>query len=120
MDNLGSQIFEEYSEVDLFNKIGFMAETLGYNAIYFKSLMPKLVSYEDGYRYENNYMHYIHLEKDGDLMISIYYDEHNMGAMFPEAPYYELYRPYSGGDIERFVDTEEDRLNLLETLKTII
>ena len=43
MSKIGSQEFQEHSEIDLFNKIGFMAETLGYNPVYFKALKPMLM-----------------------------------------------------------------------------
>ena len=99
MNKIGSKKFQKYSEVDLFNKIGFMARTLGYDPVYFKY----------------KYMHYIHLYKNEDMQISIYYDK--LGAMFPEKPYYEL---YDKCDIERFLDTEEDRSELLNKLKELL
>lgn len=46
MSKIGSQEFQEHSEIDLFNKIGFMAETLGYNPVYFKALKPMLMETE--------------------------------------------------------------------------
>ena len=101
MNKIGSKKFQKYSEVDLFNKIGFMAETLGYEPVYFKY----------------KYMHYIHLYKDGGMQISIYCDKYNIGAMFPEEPYYEL---YDKCDVERFLDTEEDRSELLNKLKELL
>ena len=87
---LGVEQFQEYSEVDLFNKIGFMASTLGYVPVYFK---------EDG------------------MKISIYYDKYNLGAMFPEQPYYEL---YDRCDTERFLDTDEEAMNLFNRVKELI
>lgn len=117
MSEIGSQEFQEYSEIDLFNKIGFMAGTLGYNPVYFKALNPKLNKIENGFEFVYKYMHYIHLYKNEDMKISIYYDKYNIGAMFPEEPYYEL---YDKCDVERFLDTEEDRRNLLNRLKELI
>lgn len=114
---IGSQEFQEYSEIDLFNKIGFMAGTLGYHPVYFKALNPKVKNIENGFEFEYKYMHYIHLYKDEDVKISIYYDKCNLGAMFPEEPYYEL---YDREDVERFLDTDEDRNNLLNRLKELI
>ena len=106
MRKVASQEFQEYSEIDLFNKLGFMAGTLGYNPVYFKVLHPKFIETENGFEFDYKYMHYIHLYKNEDMKISIYYDKYNIGAMFPEEPYYEL---YDKCDIERFLETEEDR-----------
>jgi len=117
MRKVGSQEFQEYSEIDLFNKIGFMAETLDYNPVYFKVLNPKIKSIENGFEFDYKYMHYIHLYKNEVMKISIYYDKYNLGAMFPEQPYYEL---YDKCDVERFLDTDEDRRNLLNRLKELI
>lgn len=121
MSKIGSQEFQEHSEVDLFNKIGFMAETLGYEPVYFKTLMPKCivdeVDNEFEFEIDYKYMHYIHLYKDEGMQISIYYDKYNIGAMFPEEPYYEL---YDKCDVERFLDTEEDRSELLNRLKELL
>ena len=117
MNKIGHEEFQEYSEVDLFNKIGFMAETLGYNPVYFKALKPMLMETENGFKMCQEYMHYIHLYKDEDMKISIYYDKYNLGAMFPEEPYYEL---YDKCDVERFLDTEEDRSELLNKLKELL
>ena len=117
MNKIGHEEFQEYSEVDLFNKIGFMAETLGYNPVYFKALKPMLMETENGFKMGQEYMHYIHLYKDEDMKISIYYDKYNLGAMFPEQPYYEL---YDMCDVERFLDTEEDKSELLNRLKELL
>lgn len=122
MSKIGSKEFQEYSEIDLFNKIGFMAETLGYNPVYFKTLMPKCIVYEEvenefEFEFDYRHIHYIHLYKDEDMKISIYYDKYNLGAMFPEEPYYEL---YDKCDVERFLDTEEDRSELLNRLKELL
>lgn len=117
MSKIGSQEFQEYSEVDLFNKIGFMAGTLGYHPVYFKALKPMLMETENGFKMGQEYMHYIHLYKDEDMKISIYYDKYNLGAMFPEEPYYELYDMCY---VERFLDTEEDRSELLNKLKELL
>ena len=117
MSKIGSQEFQEYSEVDLFNKIGFIAGTLGYNPVYFIVLHPKFIVTENGFEFDYKYMHYIHLYKNEDMQISIYYDKYNLGAMFPEKPYYEL---YDNCDVERFLDTDEDIINLLNRLKELI
>ena len=117
MNKIGSQEFQEYSEVDLFNKIGFMAGTLGYHPVYFKVLHPKFIETENGFEFDYKYMHYMHLYKNEDMQISIYYDKYNLGAMFPEEPYYEL---YDKCDVERFLDTEEDRSELLNKLKELL
>ena len=114
---LGVEQFQEYSEVELFNKIGFMASTLGYVPVYFKVLHPKLVGDISNYEFEYKYMHYIHLCKEDGMKISIYYDKYNLGAMFPEQPYYEL---YDRCDIERFLDTEEDKGELLNRLSKLL
>lgn len=117
MNKIGSQEFQKYSEVDLFNKIGFIAETLGYNPVYFKVLKPMLMETENGFKMGEEYMHYIHLYKDEDMQISIYYDKYNIGPMFLEEPYYEL---YDMCDVERFLDTEEDKSELLNRLKELL
>ena len=114
---LGVEQFQEYSEVELFNKIGFMASALGYVPVYFKVLHPKLVGDISNYEFEYKYMHYIHLCKEDGMKISIYYDKYNLGAMFPEQPYYEL---YDRCDIERFLDTEEDKGELLNRLSKLL
>lgn len=47
MSKLESQeleTFQEHSEVDLFYKIGIMAENLWYTPIYFKALKPKIIT----------------------------------------------------------------------------
>ena len=116
MNKAGIQEFQEYSEIDLFNNIGFLVETLGYTPVYFKVLHPKMLETEKGFEIINKYMHYIHLYKDEEMKISIYYDKYNLGAMFPEEPYFEL---YDKCDIERFLDTEEDRNNLLNRFKEV-
>ena len=117
MKKVGCQEFQEYSEIDLFNKLGFMARTLGYNPVYFKVLHPKFIETENGFEFDYKYMHYMHLYKNEDMKISIYYDKYNIGAMFPEEPYYEL---YDKCDIERFLETEEDRRNLFNKVKELI
>ena len=114
---IGSQEFQEHSEVDLFNKIGFMAETLGYNPVYFKVLNPKIKNIENGFEFEYKYMHYIHLYKDEEMKISIYFDKHNLGCMFPEYPYYEL---YDRCDTERFLNTDEEAMNLFNRVKELM
>ena len=48
----GVEQFQEYSEVELFNKIGFMASTLGNVPVYFKVLHPKLVGDISNYKFE--------------------------------------------------------------------
>ena len=50
MSKIGSQEFQEHSEVDLFNKIGFIAETLGYHPVYFKVLKPMLMETENDFK----------------------------------------------------------------------
>ena len=52
MRKVGSQEFQEYSEIDLFNKLGFMAGTLGYNPVYFKVLHPKFIETENGFEFD--------------------------------------------------------------------
>ena len=117
MKKVGCQEFQEYSEIDLFNKIGFMLGTLGFKPVYFKVLHPKFIETENGFEFDYKYMHYMHLYKNEDMKISIYYDEYNIGAMFPEEPYYEL---YDRCDTERFLDTDEDRRNLFNKVKGLI
>lgn len=119
MNKIGNHEFQEHSEVDLFNKIGLMAGTLGYNPVYFKVLYPKFIETENGFEFDFDYkyIHYIHLYKNEDMQISIYYDKYNIVAMFPEEPYYEL---YDNCDVERFLDTEEGRSELLNRLKELI
>ena len=117
MSKIGSQEFQEHSEVDLFNKIGFIAETLGYHPVYFKALKPMLMETENGFKMGEEYIHYIHLYKGEYIKISIYYDKYNLWSMFPEEPYYEL---YDKCDVERFLDTEEDRSELLNRLKELL
>ena len=75
---LGVEQFQEYSEVELFNKIGLMASALGYAPVYFKVLHPKLVGDISNYKFEYKYMHYIHLRKENGMKISIYYDKYNL------------------------------------------
>lgn len=113
IEQLETQVLQESSEVDLFNKIGFMAEVLGYHPVYFKSLIPKLVKIDNELLFNDEYINYLQLYKNEDMKISIYYDKFNLGHTFQEVPYYELYYK---NDIQRFFDTEEDRSNLLETL----
>ena len=114
--NRGKEI-QEYSEIDLFNKIGVIVKPLGYNPIYFKVSMPKFIEVGEDLEFDYKYMHYIHLYKNEDMKISIYYDKYNLGAMFPEQPYYELYNKC---DVERFLDTEEDRNELLNRLNELL
>ena len=111
------QEIQEFSEIDLFNKIGLMTEILGYTPVYFKVLNPKMVDSGDSFSFEYKYMHYIHLYKNEEMKISIYYDKYNLGAMFPGEPYYELYDMCY---VERFLDTEEDRNDLLNRLKELL
>ena len=113
MRKVGSQEFQELSEVPLFNLIGCYADQKGYDVVYFKTLMPK--GRDDNFEYK--YMHYIHLYKDEEMKISIYFDKHNLGSMFPEYPYYEL---YDRCDTERFLDTDEEEMNLFDRVQELI
>ena len=114
---IGKQEFQEHSEINLFNKIGLMSETLGCNPVYFKVEQPKLTNFEGTFEFEYKYMHYIHLYKDDDMKISIYYDKYNLGSMLSEEPYFEL---YDRCDVERFFDTEEDINNLLSRVNDLL
>ena len=113
MRKVGSQEFQELSEVPLFNLIGCYADQKGYDVVYFKTLMPK--GRDDNFEYK--YMHYIHLYKDEEMKISIYFDKHNLGCMFPEYPYYEL---YDRCDTERFLNTDEEAMNLFNRVKELM
>lgn len=117
MNKLEIQEFQEYSEVHLFNEIGDMVENLGYTPVYFKVLHPKMLKNKNGFEIINKYMHYIHLYKNEEMKVSIYYDKYNLGSILPEEPYFEL---YDRCDIERFLDTEEDINNLLNRLNELI
>lgn len=117
INKLGVPEYQECSEIDLFNEIGEIVENLGYTPVYFKVLKPKMIETEDAFEIISKYMYYIHLFKNEEMKISIYYDKYNLGAMFPEEPYFEL---YDLNGVERFLDTEEDRNNLLNRLKELI
>jgi hypothetical protein len=109
--------YQKYSEIGLFNKIGFIAEELGHNAVYFKIMMPKVVEVGEEFKLDHKYMHCIHLYKNEGMKISIYYDKHILGSMLPEQSYFEL---YDGLNIERFLDTKEDRSNLINRLSKLL
>ncbi|MGL5751990.1 MAG: hypothetical protein ACRCXT_15770 [Paraclostridium sp.] len=115
MKKIGMQEFQEESEVEAFNLIGQDAGTKGYDIVYFKTLMPKLVKSESDYEFEYKHMHYIHLIKDDDVQFSIYFDEFGLGSILPGSPYYELYDRF---DIERFF--EEDVEELFKRIKELI
>ena len=100
---LGEQQFQEISEIPLFNLIGHYADTKGYGVVYFKVLMKS---------YEEKYMHYIHLYKDEDMKVSIYFDDCN----YIHFPYYEI---YFAGDVERFSNTEKSEMELFDVVKEL-
>ena len=108
---------QEYSEIGLFNAVGLMARDLGYEVVYFKSLTPSFLGFGEDLEIDYKYIHFIHLYKDEELKISIYYDKYNLAPMFPEQPYFELYDRL---DTERFLDTEEDRNNLVNRLSELL
>ena len=108
--------FQELSEVEIFNVIGAYAESQKYNPLYFKVAHSKEVD-EELNDTVIKYMHYIHLYKDEELVISIYFDEHNLGMMYPEFKYYELYHK---GNVERFLKTNEDEIRLFDKVIKLI
>ena len=109
--------FQNLSEITLLNLIGYYAEEKGYTSVYFKSKMPKPVTKDGGFEIEYEYMHYVHLVKDEKMKVSIYYDESNLGSIVPEGPYYEL---YDRCDVERFLNTDEEEMNLFNRVKELI
>ena len=48
MQRLGRKEFQEVSEIEIFNEIGDIASSLGYNPVYFKALKPVFVEMEEG------------------------------------------------------------------------
>lgn len=100
---LGEEQFQEVSEIPLFNLIGHYADNKGYGVVYFKVLM----------KLEEEYMHYIHLYKDEDLEVSIYFDNFN----YIHFPYYEM---YYCSDVQRFSNSTMGEMELLDTIKKII
>ena len=123
MRKVGSQEFQELSEIPLFNKIGDYAEKQGYDVVYFKSLMPKIKEDKidlsnptmDNFGYK--YIHYIHIYGDEGLKVSIYFDVDSLVRLSQEIPYYEL---YDMNDVERFLATDEDEAVLFNTVKKLI
>lgn len=114
MDKLREE-FQIKSEIPLFNLIGGYAEEKGYNAVYFKVLRPKIATVDGDFEYK--YMYYIHLYKDDEMKLSIYYDKYNLGSMFLECPYFELYDKLN---IKRFLDIDEDKIDLFDKVKELI
>lgn len=117
MNKIRHQEFQEYSEIDLFNKIGFITKTLGYTPVYFKVLLPKFIKTEEGIKLDYKYIHYVRLYKNEDMKISIYYDQYSLHPKLLKQAYYEL---YDNCNTERFLDTNEDRSNLLIRLSDLV
>lgn len=105
------EIYQEVSDVAVFILIGAYAESKGYDKVFFKA---KHKNIHGDTEYE--YMHYIHLYKDGSLKLSIYYDYADLGA-WVGVPYYEL---YDRCDIERFGTTDEEEMDLFDRVKELI
>ena len=108
---LGEPHFQEVSEMHLFNLIGEYGESKGYDVVYFKSVVPKNSK-------EHKYMKYIHLYKDEELNISIYFNTFDI-EVFKVNSYYELYISDTG-EAERFWATIEDEKRLFDTVKKLI
>lgn len=107
--------YTNISEIDVFNLIGNAVEEKGYVAIYWKWKRPSMLgSYNDIQEWK--WVHYIHILKDEDLRLSIYYDEHDAMALMG-IPYYEL---YYGGDIERFPVSDEAEMELFDRVKSYL
>ena len=108
---LGEPHFQEVSEIPLFNLIGEYGESKGYDVVYFKSVVPKNSK-------EHKYMNYIHLYKDEELNISIYFNTFDI-EIFEVNSYYELYRSDTA-ETERFFATIEEERRLFDTVKKLI
>lgn len=117
MSNTMLEICQETSEIALFNKIGEYATSKEYDVVYFKSKLPKLVTIESSYEMQYKYMHYIHVLENNEFILSIYYDKYNIGALYPESPYYEL---YDGSDVDRFLETDDHEMDLLDKVKELL
>lgn len=97
---------QETSPIEVFNTIGNMLPK-GYEPIYFKAKFPKINIDEEGRIIDDyGYLHYIHIVKNGDLKISIYFDDASIGSLI-EVPYYEL---YDLDDVYRYLTNEEEDL----------
>lgn len=109
-------MFTETSKVELFNKIGEYAKRKGFKIKFFswKRIPMNYYAMDD---IELGEMRYIHiLDSNMDMLLSIYYDDKDMGASVG-VPYYEL---YDCNDIERFfVDEEEEQL-LFDRVKFLL
>ena len=105
---LFKDVKEETSPIEVFNTIGSLLPK-NCTPIYFKSKLPKFSFDEEGQIINDfGYLHYIHIHQDGQLKISIYFDNNSIGSLIGE-DYYEL---YDLEDIHRyFIGEEKDLIN---------
>lgn len=110
---LGRDI-QETSPIEVFNTIGDILPK-DCEPIYFKSKFPKFHIDEEGRIIDDyGYLHYIHINKNGNLKVSIYFDNDSVGSLMEE-PYYEL---YDLCDVYRYlIGEEEDLIN--DTMKLL-
>ena len=104
---------EGFTTVEIFNLIAIYAETKGYDTRLFTEEFPKM---NDLFEFEQKGVDYIHLLKNGELKISIYFDRHSILA-WDMPPYYEL---WDRVDIERFELSEDEEIKMYDKVKKLI
>lgn len=102
-DILAKEVFQEKSEIEIFNKIGELAINKNYNVVFFKAKV--INSFGEELKLVD--MHYIHIYKNEELKISIFYDREGTTLSYLGQPYYELYNGYN---TKCFLYDEEDKL----------
>ena len=102
-DVLAKEIFQEKSEIEIFNKIGEFAINKNYNVVFFK--VKAINSFGEELKLAD--IHYIHIYKNEELKISIFYDKEGTTLSYLGQPYYEL---YNGRSTKCFICGEEDKL----------
>lgn len=104
---IDNRIYQDNSDIDLFNLIGNIGLEVGYNVKYFKAWVVQ------SYINKEDYVHYIQLfTDDNDLYISIYYETGMLFSLI-DVPYYEL---YDNNDVFRFTAKrdEAELLNIID------
>ncbi|MGL5713378.1 MAG: hypothetical protein ACRCX2_10195 [Paraclostridium sp.] len=117
-EDIGGQEFTEISEIPIFNVIGEYAKQKYYDVTYFKVLLPKLKNASDTFtlEFDYKYLYYVQAKEEGSMVLSIYYDDCDLGGVMGR-PYYEL---HDGYDIERFLETCEDEVELFDKAKELL
>ena len=106
-ETISKQVVLEKSRVYIFNRIGDYAIKNGLKCTYFENQITNFITMEqDRCGTKTNIVHYIHIYKEEELIMSIFLDNDSIYSPIP-CSYYEMYYNY---EVQKFYDSEEEIL----------